>query len=205
MSRYSAEHKAHTRGRILSAADRLMKAKGMEAASVDAVMREAGLTVGGFYAHFPSKEALAHESLLFGLERSVDRMLARLASIADRGEWVRSLIAVYLAQADDSDLGHACPMTLLLPEVARGSREWQNDFARRTGALLERIADHFPDVPDMTRREAALMVYTSCVGAVTLARALPAPEARHRVLKSTERMLLRSLGLVPPPGTAPGK
>ena len=47
----------------------------------------------------------------------------------------------------------------------------------------------------MSRREAALLVYTSCVGAVTVARALPAPEARHRVLRATERMLARELGL----------
>ncbi len=195
MSRYSADRKSQTRQRILVAADRLMKEKGVEAASVEAVMRDAGLTVGGFYAHFPSKEALAREALLFGLEASVDRLLTRLAPIADRAQRVRALIRLYLAQADEASLAHACPMTLLLPEVARGGREWQNAFAQRTGALLDRIAEHFPEVPGMTPREAALMVYTSCVGAVTVARALPAPDARHRVMRATERMLLRSLGI----------
>lgn len=195
MSRYSADHKSQTRQRILVAADRLMKEKGVEVASVEAVMRDAGLTVGGFYAHFPSKEVLAREALLFGLEASVDRLLMRLATIADRAQRVRALIRLYLAQADEASLAHACPMTLLLPEVARGGREWQNAFAQRTGALLERIAEHFPEVPGMTRREAALMVYTSCVGAVAVARALPAPDARHRVMRATERMLLRSLGI----------
>lgn len=195
MSRYSIEHKARTRSRILAAADKLMKQKGIEAASVDAVMRDAGLTVGGFYAHFASKDALAGEALLYGLEANVGRLLERLAPITDPHEWVRALIRHYLAQADDPELGHACPMTLLLPELARAGRDAQNAFAERTGALLERIAGHFPEVPGMSRREAALAVYTSCVGAVTIARALPAPEARQRVLAATERMLLRSLGL----------
>src|SRR3954469_14854739 len=98
MARYSTAHKQETRQRILAAADRVMKARGVEAASVEAVMREAGLTVGGFYAHFDSKDALAREALLRSLERSVDRLLASLDGITDRKAWVRALIAHYLAQ-----------------------------------------------------------------------------------------------------------
>lgn len=195
MARYSIQHKTATRKKILGAADRIMKARGVDAASVDAVMREAGLTVGGFYAHFPSKQALARESLLAGLEASVNRMLAALAPIEDNAQWVRALIARYLAQVDDPDLEHACPMTLLLPDVARGDRELQNAFAERTGVLLDRIAARFPEVPGMSRREAALAVYTSCVGAVTVARAVAAPDARQRIVRVTERMLLASLGI----------
>ena len=67
MSRYPSQHKTETRRRILAAAGRVMKARGMEAASVEAVMRDAGLTVGGFYAHFPSKDALAQQALLDGI------------------------------------------------------------------------------------------------------------------------------------------
>jgi len=195
MSRYSAEHKTRTRSRILAAADRVMKAQGVQAASVEAVMREAGLTVGGFYAHFPSKEALAHEAMLAGMEASVERMLATTHDVTDPKAWVRALIHTYLAQADDPDLAHACPLTLMLPEVARGDRELRNAFAERTGALLARIATRFPDVPGMSKREAALAVYTSCAGAVALARAMPAPEARQRIVATTERLLVRSLGL----------
>ncbi|MEO8509198.1 MAG: TetR/AcrR family transcriptional regulator [Betaproteobacteria bacterium] len=195
MTRYSSEHKAHTRTRILGAADRVMKAHGVEGATVDAVMREAGLTVGGFYAHFPSKDALAQEALLAGLEASVDRLLASLAAVPDGTEWVRTLIRRYLAQADDASLEPACPLTLFLPDVARGSREFKNAFAERTGALLDRIAAHFPAVPDMVPREAALAVYTTCVGAVVLARAVAAPDARARILATSEKTLVRALGL----------
>ncbi len=195
MSRYPREHKTETRRRILAAADRVMKARGVEASSVDAVMREAGLTVGGFYAHFPSKDALAEEALLAGLEASVDRLLHALSGTPDGAPWVRALIRLYLAQADDPALAHACPLTLFLPDVARGSREFRNAFAARTGALLDRIAAHFPEVPGMTRREAALAVYTSCVGAVVLARAVAAPEARERILATAEKAALRAVGI----------
>ena len=193
MSRYPRQHKAETRRRILTAADRVMKARGMGAASVDAVMRDAGLTVGGFYAHFPSKEALAQQALLDGMEASVDRLLAALAPVPDGAPWVRALVDAYLAQADDPALEHACPLTLFLPDVARGSREFRNAFAERTRALLDRIAAHFPDVPGMTRRQAALAVYSACVGAVVLARAVAAPEARARILAATRTTLERAL------------
>ena len=133
MARYSSEHKAETRRKILGAADRVMKARGVEAASVEAVMREAGLTVGGFYAHFPSKDALAHEALLAGLEQSVDRLLASLAEVPDGAPWVRALIRRYLAQADESSLDRACPLTLFLPDVARGGRDFQNAVRRAHG------------------------------------------------------------------------
>src|SRR4030095_16038142 len=155
MARYSTEHKTQTRKSILEAADRVMKARGVGAASVEAVMREAGLTVGGFYAHFRSKESLLH-----GLEMSVERMLASLAPITDKAQWVRALIRHYLAQVDDPSLEQACPMTLLLPDVARGGRDLRNAFAERTGALLDRIAAHFPEIPGMSRRNAVLAVYT---------------------------------------------
>lgn len=198
MSRYPNEHKALTRNRILESADRLMKSQGIPATSVDAVMRDAGMTVGGFYAHFPSKEALARESLLHGLEASVDRFLSALALVPDGAPFARALIGSYLAQADEPDLGHACPMTLLLADVARAGRAWQNGFAERTGALLERIAARFPDVPGMSRRQAALTVYTSCVGAVVIARALASPAARRRIVRTTEKMLWKSLDLGDP-------
>jgi len=196
MARYATEHKGETRQRILKAADDLMKVRGFDSASVADVMTRAGLTVGGFYAHFPSKEALAREALLFGLSRSVDRLLGSLAAIEDPKAWVHALIRQYLAQADDPDLERACPMTLALPELARADREARNAFAMHTGALLDRIAERFPEVEGMTRREAALFVYTSCAGAVSVARAVASPEARHRILGTTERMLVRALGLV---------
>ncbi len=199
MTRYAEHHKSVSRSRILDAADRVIKSRGVEAASVAAVMGEAGLTVGGFYAHFASKEVLVREALLHGLEASVERTLAELAAIPVGGQRVRFLIRQYLAQVDLPSLAEACPLTLLLPEVARGGRDLQNAFAGRTGELLERIASQFPEIPGISRREAALAVYISCVGAVALARAVAAPEARRRITRTTEKMLLSMLGFAHAP------
>ena len=183
------EHKSRTRSRILAASDRLLKERGGEASSIDAVMKGAGLTVGGFYAHFESKDDLERETLLYGLEASMDRLLVPLAGITDDREWVRALIHRYLRQVDEPDLARACPLTLLLPEVTRGGPAFQAAFSERTGSLLQRIAHRFPAIAGMSPREVAIAVFASCAGAVAFARTIPAPHARERVLNATETML----------------
>jgi TetR/AcrR family transcriptional regulator, transcriptional repressor for nem operon len=195
MARYSTEHKVRTRERILAASDRLLKERGAEAASIDAVMKRAGLTVGGFYAHFESKDDLERETLLYGLEASMDRLLAPLADIADDRAWVRAVIHSYLHQVDEPGLACACPLTLLLPEVARGGPEFQAAFSERTAALLQRVMHRFPPAAGMSSREVAIAVFASCAGAVAFARTIPAPHARERVLNATETMLVAVFGL----------
>jgi len=195
MARYSTEHKKQTRWRILAASDRILKERGPQAASIETVMRGAGLTVGGFYAHFESKEELERETLLYGLDASMDRLLASLATITEDRAWVRALIHRYLHQVDEPDLARACPLTLLLPEVARGGPAFQAALSARTGAILNRIAHRFPAAAGMAPREVAIAVFASCAGAVALARTIPARHARDRVLHATETMLVAALRL----------
>ena len=198
MSRYSAAHKRETRSRILAASDSLLKQQGAAGSTVDAVMRQAGLTVGGFYAHFASKDELGRETLLFGLEASMERLLRSLAGIDDDRAWARALIHLYLQQAEDPNLDHACPLTLLLPEVARAGSAWQTQFAERTARLLDRFAARFPAAAGLSPREVAIAVFASCAGAVALARTVPAPQARARILDSVESMLTAAFGLGDP-------
>lgn len=206
MSRYPSEHKEATRRRILAASEALMKDRGTEAASVEAVMRSAGLTVGGFYAHFASKDDLAAETLLFGLERSFGRMIAGLEG-RQGSDWLRGLIRAYLAQAEDDDLAHACPLTLLLSDVARADEARKARFATATRAMLDRVAPHFPARDGLSPREVALATYSALVGAVEFARASPSHAARRAILASCERMLSGWLGVddgAPPAPAARG-
>ena len=195
MARYPTKHKSETRERILAAADRVIKDRGIERASVDAVMRGAELTVGGFYAHFESKDDLARETLLFGLERSMERLLTPIAAIEDDRAWLTALIHRYLHQVDESSLAAACPLTVMLPEIARGGPEFQRAFGVRTAALLDAIESRFPEVAGRSRRDVAVFVFASCAGAIALARAIGAPRARERVIAATEAMLTQALGL----------
>jgi len=194
MARYDAAHKPATRARILEASERLLKREGVDKTSVEAVMREAGLTVGGFYAHFASKEALARETLLQGVEKSFARLTAGLEHAADR-TFLATLIDRYLAQADDPDLAHACPLTLLLPEVARSDPAFRTEFATRTAALVRAVESRFPEVQGRARRETALAVFASLAGAVAMARAAATPRARRTISDATRNLLFSSLGL----------
>jgi TetR/AcrR family transcriptional repressor of nem operon len=194
MSRYSTAHKGTTRARILAASDRLLKDRGPEAASVAAVMREAGLTVGGFYGHFTSKDELKREALLFGVEASFARLTEGLDDLRGR-PFLRALIRRYLEQVGEAALEEACPMTLLLPEVARSDDAFRMRFAECTAALLAKVENRFPEVPGMTRRDVALAVFAALSGTVAMARATPAPRAQARIAAATEALLTRFFGL----------
>src|SRR4030095_4894837 len=101
MSRYPADHMAQTRERILEASDRLLKERGAERSSLADVMQAAGLTVGAFYAHFASKQALEHATILHGIGASMDRLLTPLEGIADDRRWRRGRHRGFPAQPPD--------------------------------------------------------------------------------------------------------
>lgn len=194
MSRYPAERKRATRARILSAAEAVIKDRGPDAATVEAVMRRAGLTVGGFYAHFESKEALAREALIAGVERSFERLTAGLDDASPRA-FATALIDRYLAQVESPDLDAACPLTLLLPEVARSEPAFRDAFAARTGELVTRVEHRLPAVEGMSARDVALAVFAALAGAVSFARAASTPRGRRRIASATATNLHRLLGL----------
>jgi TetR/AcrR family transcriptional repressor of nem operon len=194
MARYSAEHKAATRARILAASERLLKRDGVEGASVEAVMHEAGLTVGGFYAHFESKDDLARAALLYSVEQSFAKLMRQLEGLDDR-RFVEALITRYLEQADDPNLEDACPLTVLLPEVARSPADFREAFAARTGALLRSVEERFPARRGLSQRETALAVFAALSGAVTMARAAATPKARARIAGATRAFLFDALGV----------
>jgi TetR/AcrR family transcriptional repressor of nem operon len=194
MARYSAEHKQKTRMRILTASERLLKRDGAEGASVEAVMRAAGLTVGGFYAHFASKEELAQQALLYGVEQSFARLTQGLEG-ADDHAFLRALIKRYLGQVDDPALEGACPLTLLLPEVARSDSTFRAEFATRTARLVQTVEARFPARAGLSRRETALAVFSALSGAVAMARAAATPRARQKIAHATQAFLFDTLGL----------
>ena len=194
MPRYAPTRKSDTRARILAAAVAVIKDRGPEAATVEAVMRRAGLTVGGFYAHFVSKEALAREALIAGVERSFDTLLAGLED-ATPAEFALALIRRYLEQVESPDLEAACPLTLLLPEVARGGSALRDAFAVRSGELVARVERRLPVVDGMSPRDVALAMFASLAGAVSFARAAATPRGRRRVVDATAASLYRLLAI----------
>src|SRR5688500_18866737 len=123
--RYPPDRKQATRRKILNAALTVFRRKGFEGAGVDAVMAEAGLTAGGFYAHFKSKEALFAEALVDALKNA--RLIRGLDDEGVVGpQRIRNIVGKYLSPAHRRFVTRGCPMPPLLGELAR-----QNETARR--------------------------------------------------------------------------
>ncbi|MCW5749259.1 MAG: TetR/AcrR family transcriptional regulator [Alphaproteobacteria bacterium] len=189
----SAEHKARTRRAIVEAAARLFRRHGYEATGIDDIMAAAGLTRGGFYAHFPSKDALFAE-VVRDTHGFIRQMRARKA--ADRrglGREGLKVIADYLHPRHLPEVGPGCTLAALPGDVARGGVAAQLAYANAFYALAGEIGRGLPRARTLDRRATAAAIL--CVGAVALARAgTGAPGFARHVLGAAEgevRRLLR--------------
>ncbi|HVY17917.1 MAG TPA: helix-turn-helix domain-containing protein [Rhodopila sp.] len=160
------DRRAATHQRILEAAGRLFRAHGIDGVGVDAVMKEAGLTHGGFYAHFASKEALAAEVAQTLLRQSAERW-DRISRTEDREIALERIVRGYL-EPDRVVAGKCCPLTTLGPDVAR--RDTSRTAIRAAlGGMIDALARCLPGLA-ARRRQRALEALSTMVGAVVLAR-----------------------------------
>jgi TetR/AcrR family transcriptional repressor of nem operon len=199
--RYGPEHKQSTHTRILAAAEALFRKHGFEGASVERVMRTAGLTVGGFYAHFASKEALVVESLRAFLQQRRARWGAGLEELRGQ-EWLGHFVRRYLNRQLRDDATTACIMPSVLSDLTRSSPEVQAMLAEELDALARDAQAHLEDEPGMTARQKALATIVVCFGAMTLARATASQPLSDELLAAA-RALLLDQGDAPPASPAP--
>ena len=179
--RYAASHKQETRERILDKAGALAKAKGFGTTGVDALMAAAGLTAGGFYAHFKSKSEL--------LSALIDRELGRSRAMfeVDSDAALAKAVQAYLSLAHVEHPNRGCPLTSLSSEIARA-----DDAVRAT--FEDRLLEIQQIVRARTTDDAqAWSLIAQAVGAVTLARAMRSRAARKSVLDGVARSLLDTL------------
>src|SRR3954471_19699586 len=167
--RYSREHKLETHARIVKKASVRLREKGAHGIGVADLMKEAGLTHGGFYAHFDSREALVIEAFAHAMDRSTERWRKlvedmpperRLATIADS----------YLTRAHRDDPGHGCAVPALGAEIARESPKTRKAFAARLEQMIDMLAEQIPDVPRKTARKQAMATLATMMGTMVLSR-----------------------------------
>jgi TetR/AcrR family transcriptional regulator, transcriptional repressor for nem operon len=157
----ASTRRAETRQRILAAAAHLFRSHGVDGIGVDAIMREAGLTHGGFYLHFPSKEALAAEVSQTLLQNSAQRWDA-ITTTADRNQALNQIVNNYL-DSERVASGRSCALTTLCADVARRPQARQAlDGPLRS--MLQSLEQCLGDP------EASLSTLSLLVGAVVLAR-----------------------------------
>ena len=145
--RYEPEHKKQTRDRIVRNAARKLRAEGLSGPGVASVMKASGLTVGGFYKHFRSKEELLVDALALGFSEFYEIARSALRKVP-REKWWREIVRWYLSPEHCDHPATGCPVAALAPEIARAKPSLKKKVAGRIeGDARRRAADVVDDNP----------------------------------------------------------
>ncbi|HTO66405.1 MAG TPA: TetR/AcrR family transcriptional regulator [Bradyrhizobium sp.] len=167
--RYSKEHKQETHTRIVKKAAVLLREKGAHGVGVADLMKEAGLTHGGFYAHFDSREALVIEAFAYAMDRSTDRW-RQIAAQTPPDKRLAMIVDSYLTAVHRDDPGHGCAVPALGAEIVRESPKTRKAFATKLDQMLDMMAEQMGDVPRRTARKQAMAMLATMAGTLLLAR-----------------------------------
>ncbi|MGJ3647773.1 TetR/AcrR family transcriptional regulator [Sphingomonas sp. GlSt437] len=191
--RYSGDHKAKTRERVLRVAARELRANGQANVSVARVMARAGLTHGGFYAHFASKDDL----VVHAIGTMFEDARARVSALAedDPRQALRAYIDFYLSPAHRDNRERGCPLPTLSGDVARGEPGARERFGVGVKALTDRLADRLGAMGSAAPESDASALLAQMVGAVALARAVADPAQSDAILADARANLIARFGL----------
>ncbi|EAQ43427.1 MAG: TetR family transcriptional regulator [Roseobacter sp. MedPE-SWde] len=191
---YSSTHKEKTRTRIVEVARTLFNIHGFHGVTIDMVMAKAGLTRGGFYNHFSTKEDLfcaAVSSFLMG-RGARWRHEAGINAMNPDSEAALQMIQSYLSDAHLGAVQDQCPMIALPSDVARASPEVRAAFQQLLTAMVGLLQRSLLQQEDPQARQKAMAMAALCVGGMVLARTLPecelATEIRSAALQTATAM-----------------
>lgn len=181
---YSKAHKAQTRARIVEAATRAFREEGIGGVAIPALMQRAGLTHGGFYAHFTNKDDLVAAACDAGYAESIARLQRRAARLA-HDDVLPSLIKSYLTPAHRDSPASGCTIAALAEDVTHAPQDVREAFTRGLASYAEQLGAYLPiaiaATPDQ-QTDAALILLGGMAGALLLARAVNDPEMSERIL-----------------------
>ena len=186
---HSRAEKAKTHKRIVSIAAKRFREEGLAGIGIAELMKEAGLTVGGFYKHFDSRDDLVAEavsSAFGGWKRRVD-------AAASGGPPVSSakLIDDYLNEAHRDNPGTGCAFSALAPEIARSDKRTRALTSEQVRNDIQLIAALLPGKDKRTARSQAILTFSALVGAMSLARAVSDEALSREILETVGEHLKR--------------
>ena len=187
--RYGPDHKTRTHQRIVKTASRQFRAKGLSGPGVARVMRDSGLTVGGFYKHFRTRDDLVIEAIGESLRDLRERMLGAAGQVPREEVWTR-FIRGYLSieHCEHADVG--CPIAALAPEISRTKPSVKKRIA---GMLNQHRDELMPFVPGNTIAEKErnfIVTVSAMAGAVSVARTMTDVADKQRTLETVRDYLL---------------
>jgi TetR/AcrR family transcriptional repressor of nem operon len=167
--RYSREHKLETHARIVKKASVRLREKGAHGIGVADLMKEAGLTHGGFYAHFDSREALVIEAFADAMDRSTERW-RKIAETLPPEKRLATIVGAYLTPLHRDDPGHGCAVPTLGAEIARESPKTRKAFAAKLEQMIDMLAEQIPELPRKAARKKAMAAVATMMGALVMSR-----------------------------------
>src|SRR5260370_18710226 len=197
---HSKAEKAKTNKRIVAIASKRFREKGLAGVGIADLMKEAGLTVGGFYKHFDSRDDLVAEavgSALGAWKRQVDA-----AGSGGPPVTYESLVDDYLSEAHRDQPGTGCPVVALAGDIARSYRQTRPLVTQQIRDNIELLATLIHEPNEKNKRDArsqALLAYCALVGAIGVARAVSDEQLSREILKTLAVRLKRRTHTAPVP------
>lgn len=192
--RYSKEHKAETHARIVKKASVRLRERGAHGIGVADLMKEAGLTHGGFYAHFDSREALVVEAFDYAMDRAMARWRQKSEQLAPE-ERLPHIVNNYLSPQHRDNPGQGCAVPSLGAEIARESAKTRKAFAAKLDEMIDMLAEQFPDQSPATRKQ-AMVALATMMGTIVMARVAGSSELSEELLAAGREAVLG--GAAPP-------
>ena len=200
--RYSREHKLETHARIVKRASVRLREKGAHGIGVADLMKDAGLTHGGFYAHFDSREALVIEAFAHAMDRSTEHW-RKLAERTPPEQRVAAIVDSYLTPVHRDDPGHGCAIPALSAEIARESPKTRKAFAAKLEQMIDALAVQIPDLPRKAARKQAMAAIATMMGTLVMARVAGNGEFSDEILNAGREAVLGRAAPVKQPAKKP--
>ena len=153
-------------------------------------MRDTGLTHGGFYKHFESKDELLMESLREAFREFEDTLIGAAEESHSQAAW-KGIVKAYLSPEYCKHVDRGCPLTALSPELARSGKRLRSQIFVELVKYKDRMLPFMPGQRISDKERAFFVIFSTMVGAVEIARMLPARAAQEKVLASARNFLLR--------------
>jgi len=195
--RYDETHKQETRKRVVKAAAAAVRARGPDGVSVAEIMKEAGLTHGGFYAHFASKDALLAEAIGEAFTQSRRRMPLYDEALSDDAA-LEGFVDRYVSAVHRDHPETGCVIAAMSSHIPRQAAPVREVFDRGVTGLVAGIAARLTRTPPEDREELAASLLAEASGAVALARAVADRDLSNRLLAQSRRRIKARAGLAQP-------
>lgn len=186
--RYVKGHGLQTRNRIVEHASRALRQGGADGMSVADLMKLAGLTHGGFYSHFESREALVIDAFTLAMDRTVAQWtsLTKAMPIEQRFE---VFVDAYLTPKHRDDRAQGCVLPALSTDIARSSKQARRIFARKLDEMIDVVARLFPEKSPREARQIATGALATMMGSIALARAVGDKKLSDEILEAGRHTL----------------